>query len=367
MSSRKNKHDNLRSKMSARDIERAFFAKGKDTVINRHGAGVPDRVFLFELWQDRQSELKYRKIKQGNARDVGASTSRRDLKNEPIDKVDMLINKAELLFLSSGKHVRARNVFRIVRENSYNRDPYYEIKHYKRDRRVRSLRKDSTRTLGNERVKEYCNYHIAPGEIITLLRVVESSRRLNVLRHDDVGRKEWLLHLCRRAWETSGHKVIGISTSPSGIYQLRKKAGIETRPWQKLESALRSESLYTQYHAQKNVLDRNETVQDGGKPFQLSSDTVLVIYGADKLMASQLENLIDVVQQQEGKLFLVDSCSRGVRMPEKTPFHNIADHLTNIMPLYLERTHEEVANQLETDIKPALEYPKLDNELGIGR
>lgn len=368
MLDRKNDGENPRRKMRASYIEWALGIRGDSTVINRHGAGVPDRVYLSDHWQDRQSEIKYRKIKHQFAKRWGAFVARRVPWNEQLDKVDMLMNKTELLFLSSGKHVRARNVFRVVRENINNRDPHHEDRRYNRDRRVRSIRKETMCTLGNERAQEYCNYHIVPGEIITLLRVVESGRRLNVLRHNEVRRKEWLLHLCRRAWETSGHKVIGISTSHRGRNQLRKKAGIDTYSWHKLEDMIfRSASFLAQNHVQGSLVNGSVTGQHGKKPFHLSSDTVLVIDGADKLTASQLEKLVDAVQQQEGKLLLVDSYRRYEKIPQNMPLHDVADHLTDIMPLYLEETYKEVARQMKTDINPGLQYPKLENEIGIER
>ena len=194
----------------SRNMDERKYWNYKDVVINPRGEGVPEEVFLEGHFQDRMSEKAYDLMKK----EITEERSNPKTRNDPLDRStnESEVNKlqicAEALAKLKGKHVPARHPFRVVRQHASNRNPDLEADRYRGDRMTRSLRKDATCTLGMERARELANYIITPEEVCHLFRITESPSRLKILKHTDVQRKDWFLHLCRRTWETTGHRVI---------------------------------------------------------------------------------------------------------------------------------------------------------------
>jgi len=354
----------------SRNMDDRKYWNYKDVLINPHGEGVPDEVFLEGHFQDRMSEKEYGRMKKEFTKERSKSKEKTNSLNMNTNEtaVNRLQISAEALAESKGKHVPARHPFRVVRQHASNRNPDLEADRYRGDRMTRSLRKDATCTLSMERARELANYIITPEEVCHLFRITESPSRLNILKHTDVQRKDWFLHLCRRTWETTGHRVIGLASTRQGVYRLREKCGIETWSSTRFGKMMYPSIPIRAKHQTQRVL----TSLIGGMPqakipLELSRNTVLVVGDAEKHMAIQLDHIMETVKNQGGKLIFVESKEEQRENHKDTAFHDIAKHLDTMTPDYSLQFYRDVSQKLIRQQEPMLTLQQQNRELTLDR
>jgi len=305
----------------------------KRVTINDCGdKGVPDIVPLEDYYRDRLAENEYYLTKR--LADRRRLISRKDSFKrsvKPSEHAEHFGAGAEQLHKSKGKLVRARHVIRVARQHSVPRSKDFNV-------------------MGQRPYHLYEKHTITKKEALHLFRIVESSSRLTTLKYHDVARRSWFLNLCRRAWETSGHRVLGTSLLDNGFRMLKKHSGIESYPFDKLESMLFPTPSSQFKESVKQLI--SQTVAHSPQEMEatrLDQNTVLICHQADQLNRFQIVSLFTAIRRGGGKLFLVEGNRKG--METDLLFDQILTHLNALDSKYSVRHYMSFAQKFIRDLQ----------------
>ena len=219
---------------------------------------------------------------------------------------------------------------------------------------VRNLGKTRIRDTQKQCAMRYSMSLPDPDECHYLVKLFDRQGQIKTLLHDDVHRKAWFLHLCRRSWETSGHWVLGIAQNTRGRYGFEANSGIPTILFNELDKVLNPDEVV---HTLTQPSHR-ETEAIDNKPFPINERSVLIIDNADKYDSSHLAFLMKAVHQRKAKLIFLESSKPG-QMRYRTPFFHIHEHLEKLIERDRKRNTHEMRRKEEVE---HIQTPKSENQ-----
>lgn len=231
---------------------------------------------------------------------------------------------------------------------------------------------DALRNLGKTGItdiQERCGIRYSkslpdPDECQYLVKLFDRHGQIKTLLHDDIQRKAWFLHLCRRTWETSGHWVLGVAQTARGRDGLEVNSGIPTILFSNLSKVLNPGEIL---NSLKQSSQRELGDIGSDSPFPVNERTVLIVNSADRLNASHLAFLMEAAQLSKAKLILLESSKPSLGR-HRTPFFHIHEHLEKLLEQDRKRYPHRIKQIDEMGRKRTSELAKeRDHDYGLER
>ena len=141
----------------------------------------------------------------------------------------------------------------------------------------------------------------------------------------------WFLDLCRRAWETTGHRVLGAAFLSESLQQLERISRIKSYPFDKLHWAMAHKPRSLAKLSSQEMLPHQVVthVHREMSQVQMNPDKVLVIYDAEHLNVHEIRHLLSALSCRGGKILLVEGAREHMTEPSSA-FDVVSSHLERL-------------------------------------
>lgn len=235
-----------------------------------------------------------------------------------------IAQSVQRMILTHPRPVPTKTVDAVIAHYSKPREPILEELKHHLTQIARAAARADTSPVNRPRLGRHAQRTLTDQDKAAVRQLTAGTSRISTLQTASVTDRHLTLAACRQACEKAGLRVIGTSLSNAGVNRLQEETGIESMTLRRLELKLQPTLAFQlRHHARQLLRAAQKKPTYALERLKITKDTVLVVDGAQRLMAEQLANLTRLVAKQGGRLILVEDQHPTTRQPTPTPFREI--------------------------------------------